>query len=130
MFFLAGYRTPTIQKMQLAADRDGHLAAIAIDVIEQTSRIKEFAEQTGMPTRMMYAAPNRRTTHRLAALDAPVPSWMRAPGECPGMFGPEVALDELAERWASTPSSCGSATSPPSIPTPANRGPAAIWSFA
>jgi xanthine dehydrogenase YagR molybdenum-binding subunit len=96
MFFLAGYRTPTIQRMQLAADRDGRLLAIAIDVIEQTSRIKEFAEQTGLPTRMMYAAPSRRTTHRLAALDVPVPTWMRAPGECPGMFGPEVALDELA----------------------------------
>ncbi|HEX8006994.1 MAG TPA: xanthine dehydrogenase family protein molybdopterin-binding subunit [Trebonia sp.] len=96
MFFLAGYRTPTIQRMQLAADRDGRLLAIAIDVIEQTSRIKEFAEQTGLPTRMMYASPSRRTTHRLAALDVPVPTWMRAPGECPGMFGPEVALDELA----------------------------------
>ncbi|MCE3552961.1 xanthine dehydrogenase family protein molybdopterin-binding subunit [Pseudonocardia sp. RS11V-5] len=96
MFSLAGYRTPTIQRMQLAAERDGRLRGIAIDVVEQTSRIKEFAEQTGVPTRNMYAASNRRTTHRLAALDVPVPSWMRAPGECPGMFGPEVAMDELA----------------------------------
>ncbi|WP_028921646.1 xanthine dehydrogenase family protein molybdopterin-binding subunit [Pseudonocardia acaciae] len=96
MYSLTGYRTPTIQRMRLAADPDGRLRAIAIDVVEQTSRIKEFAEQTGLPTRVMYAAPNRRTTHRLAALDVPVPSWMRAPGECPGMFGPEVAMDELA----------------------------------
>jgi xanthine dehydrogenase YagR molybdenum-binding subunit len=103
MFFLAGHRTPTVQRMQLAAGRDGRLTAIAIDVVEQTSRIKEFAEQTGTPTRMMYAAPNRRTTHRLAALDVPVPSWMRAPGECPGMFGPEVALDELAETLGMDP---------------------------
>jgi xanthine dehydrogenase YagR molybdenum-binding subunit len=103
MFSLAGYRTPTIQRMQLAADREGHLSAIAIDVVEQTSRIKEFAEQTGVPTRTMYAAPNRRTTHRLAALDVPVPSWMRAPGECPGMFGPEVAMDELAEALGLDP---------------------------
>ena len=103
MFFLAGYRTPTIQRMQLAADQDGRLTAIAIDVTEQTSRIKEFAEQTALPTRMMYAAPNRRTTHRLAALDVPVPSWMRAPGECPGMFGPEVALDELAGKLGIDP---------------------------
>ena len=80
MFFLAGYRTPTIQRMQVAADRTGRLQAIAIDVVEQTSRIKEYAEQTGVPTRMMYASPSRRTTHRLAALDVPVPSWMRAPG--------------------------------------------------
>ncbi|MGY1744292.1 xanthine dehydrogenase family protein molybdopterin-binding subunit [Blastococcus sp. SYSU D00695] len=103
MFSLVGYRTPTIQRLQLAADRTGRLQAIAIDVVEQTSRIKEFAEQTGVPTRMMYASPNRRTTHRLAALDVPVPSWMRAPGECPGMFGPEVAMDELAERLGIDP---------------------------
>ncbi|MPQ99290.1 molybdopterin-dependent oxidoreductase [Modestobacter sp. I12A-02628] len=96
MFSLAGYRTPTIQHVQVAADAEGRLSAIAIDVVEQTSKVKEFAEQTGVPTRMMYASPNRRTTHRLAALDLPVNSWMRAPGECPGMFGPEVALDELA----------------------------------
>jgi xanthine dehydrogenase YagR molybdenum-binding subunit len=103
MFSLAGYRTPTIQRMQLAADADGQLRAVALDVVEQTSRIKEFAEQTGMPARMMYAAPNRRTTHRLAKLDVPVPSWMRAPGECPGMFGPEVAMDELAEQLGMDP---------------------------
>jgi xanthine dehydrogenase YagR molybdenum-binding subunit len=96
MFALVGYRTPTIQQVRLAADRQGRLSAIALDVVEQTSRIKEFAEQTALPTRMMYAAPNRATSHRLAALDVPVPSWMRAPGECPGMFGPEVAMDELA----------------------------------
>jgi len=96
MFALAGYRTPTIQRVRLGADRDGHLTAIAHDVIEQTSRFKEFAEQTAVPTRMMYKAPNRRTTHRLAALDVPVPSWMRAPGETPGMFAAEVAMDELA----------------------------------
>ncbi|MFJ9780175.1 xanthine dehydrogenase family protein molybdopterin-binding subunit [Amycolatopsis sp. NPDC101161] len=96
MFSLAGYRTPTIQRMRLGAGRDGRLTALRLDVVEQTSRIKEFAEQTAVPARMMYAAPNRRTSHRLAALDVPVPSWMRAPGECPGMFGPEVAMDELA----------------------------------
>ncbi|MEE4546340.1 xanthine dehydrogenase family protein molybdopterin-binding subunit [Streptomyces sp. V4-01] len=103
MFSLCGYRTPTIQRCALGADRGGALTALAIDVVEQTSRIKEFAEQTGVPSRMMYATPNRRTTHRLAALDVPVPSWMRAPGECPGMFGPEVAMDELAERLGMDP---------------------------
>src|SRR6185312_10809064 len=72
MFALAGYRTPTIQHIRLGAARDGRLTAIAHDVVEQTSRLKEFAEQTAVPTRLMYAAPNRRTTHRLAALDVPV----------------------------------------------------------
>jgi xanthine dehydrogenase YagR molybdenum-binding subunit len=103
MFAVAGYRTPTIQRVGLGADRDGRLVAIAHDVVEQTSRIKEFAEQTAVVSRHVYAAPNRRTTHRLAALDVPVPSWMRAPGECPGMFAPEVAMDELAAELGIDP---------------------------
>ncbi|MFF7329578.1 molybdopterin cofactor-binding domain-containing protein [Streptomyces sp. NPDC008150] len=103
MFTLVGYRTPTIQRCRLGADSTGTLTALSVEVVEQTSRIKEFAEQTGVPARMMYATPNRRTTHRLAALDVPVPSWMRAPGECPGMFGPEVAMDELAELLGMDP---------------------------
>ena len=96
MFAVTGYRTPTIQRMRLAADADGTLTAISHEVVEQTSTLKEFAEQTAVVTRVMYAAPNRRTTHRLARLDVPTPSWMRAPGECPGMFALESAMDELA----------------------------------
>jgi xanthine dehydrogenase YagR molybdenum-binding subunit len=96
MFTLTGYRTPTIQRLQLGADRDGRLVAIAHDVVEQTSTIQEFAEQTALPTRMMYASETRRTTHRVVGLDVPTPSWMRAPGECPGMYALESAMDELA----------------------------------
>lgn len=96
MFAIAGYRTPTIQRVRLGAERDGKLVAIAHEVIEQTAKIHEFTEQTAVATRMMYAAPNRRTTHRVARLDLPENSWMRAPGECPGMFALESAMDELA----------------------------------
>lgn len=103
MFCLAGYRTPTIQRFRLGATRDGRLTAIIHEVIELTSRFKEFAEQTAVPTRLMYACANRRTRHRLAALDVPKPSWMRAPGETPGMFAGEVAMDELAVACALDP---------------------------
>ncbi|MEW2482269.1 xanthine dehydrogenase family protein molybdopterin-binding subunit [Mycobacterium sp. NPDC049093] len=96
MFALVGYRTPTIQRLRLGADKSGRLTALVHDVIEQTSAVKEFAEQTAVTSRKMYASPNRRTTHRLAALDVAVPFWMRAPGECPGTFAAEVAMDELA----------------------------------
>jgi xanthine dehydrogenase YagR molybdenum-binding subunit len=96
MFALTGYRTPTIQRVRLGAERDGRLTAIAHDVVEQTGTIHEFTEQTAVATRMMYAAPDRRTTHRLARLDMPVPMYMRAPGECPGMFALESAMDEVA----------------------------------
>ena len=96
MFALTGYRTASISHFRLGADADGRLVAIEHAVQEQSSKIREYAEQTASPTRMMYAAPNRRTSHRLAMLDVAVPSWMRAPGEMPGMYAHEVAMDELA----------------------------------
>ncbi|MFJ2033702.1 xanthine dehydrogenase family protein molybdopterin-binding subunit [Streptosporangium sp. NPDC087985] len=96
MFAVTGYRTPTIQRVRLGADAGGRLTAIVHEAFEQSSTVREFAEQTTTPTRMMYAAPARRTTHRLVRLDVPTPSWMRAPGEAPGMFALESAMDELA----------------------------------
>jgi xanthine dehydrogenase YagR molybdenum-binding subunit len=96
MFAYVGYRTPTIQRLRLAADADGRLQSLSHEASEQTSRLKEFAEQTAICSRWMYAAPNRRTGHRVVALDVPTPSWMRAPGECPGMYALESAMDELA----------------------------------
>jgi xanthine dehydrogenase YagR molybdenum-binding subunit len=96
MFALTGYRTPTIQRLRLGADASGRLTAISHEVFEQSSTLREFAEQTAVATRKMYAAPNRRTQHRLVRLDVPTPTWMRAPGETPGMFAAECAIDELA----------------------------------
>ncbi|HEY3956301.1 MAG TPA: xanthine dehydrogenase family protein molybdopterin-binding subunit [Streptosporangiaceae bacterium] len=96
MFDVTGYRTPTIQRIRLGADARGRLAALAHDVTEQSSTLVEFAEQTATPSRVMYAAPALRTSHRLVRLDVPTPSWMRAPGEAPGMFALESAMDELA----------------------------------
>ncbi|NDU77530.1 molybdopterin-dependent oxidoreductase [Actinomadura sp. DSM 109109] len=96
MFATTGYRTPTVQRVRLGAGEDGRLNAIIHEAAEQTSTVKEFAEQTATPTRVMYKAPHRRTAHRVVALDVPTPSWMRAPGETPGMFALETAMDELA----------------------------------
>jgi xanthine dehydrogenase YagR molybdenum-binding subunit len=103
MFAVTGYRTPTIQRVRLGADRDGRLLAVAHDVVEQSSTVREYAEQTAVATRMMYAAPNRSTTHRLVRLDLPTPFWMRAPGKCPGMYALESAMDELAAELGLDP---------------------------
>src|SRR5258708_32598349 len=81
MFALAGYRPPTIQRMHLGADRNGQLTTIAHDVVEPTATIQEYVEPTAVPTRGMYAPPNRRTTHRLAPPRGPLPPILRAPRE-------------------------------------------------
>ncbi|MDI6630090.1 MAG: xanthine dehydrogenase family protein molybdopterin-binding subunit [Rhodococcus sp. (in: high G+C Gram-positive bacteria)] len=96
LFDVVGYRTPTLNHVRLGADSTGAMQAIAHDSFQQTSTIFEFCEQTSESTRHIYAAPNRRTTHRLAKLDVGTPRWMRAPGEAPGMFAVETAIDELA----------------------------------
>ena len=130
MFDLTGYRTPTIQRVRLGASADGRLTAISHEVVEQTSTIKEFAEQTATPTRVMYRSPALYTTHRLARLNVPTPSWMRAPGECPGMFALESAMDELALAAGIDPVELRSATSRRPGRTAACRSAPAIWSRA
>ncbi|WP_299050621.1 xanthine dehydrogenase family protein molybdopterin-binding subunit [uncultured Nocardioides sp.] len=96
MFSLTGYRTQTVSRFRLGAEPDGRLLALSHDALSQTSRYKEFVEQTATSARTMYAADARATTHRVVPLDVAVPAWMRAPGEMPGMFAQEVAMDELA----------------------------------
>lgn len=103
MFALVGFRTPTVQHIRLAADPQGRLTAISHDVIEETAKLKEFAEQTAVCTRMMYACPNRHTAHRLVPLDVQPPTFMRAPGEAPGMFALESAMDEMASACGLDP---------------------------
>jgi xanthine dehydrogenase YagR molybdenum-binding subunit len=96
MFSLVGHRPPTRQRIRLGADTGGRLTAISHDVVQQTARVKGYAEQVGTCSRAMYAAPDRRTTHRVVARDVPVPTIMRAPGEASGMFALESAMDEMA----------------------------------
>jgi xanthine dehydrogenase YagR molybdenum-binding subunit len=103
MFALTGYRTATIQRVRLAADDDGRLTAIEHRSFEQTSTSKQFVEQSASLTRHLYAAGSRLVAHRAAVLDVAVPSWMRAPGEMPGAYALEAAMDELAERTGLDP---------------------------
>ncbi|MFT2020467.1 xanthine dehydrogenase family protein molybdopterin-binding subunit [Streptomyces sp. 796.1] len=93
---VVGHRAPTVQRLRIGADRAGHIGALGHEIITHTSTVKEFVEQAATPGRTMYTAPHSRTTHRVAALDVPSPSWMRAPGEAPGMYALESAMDELA----------------------------------
>ncbi|GIF76018.1 xanthine dehydrogenase family protein molybdopterin-binding subunit [Asanoa siamensis] len=100
---LTGYRTPTAQRIRLGADQDGRLVALEHRAALQTSRLHEFTEQAAVYSRPMYGAENMRTSHRVVALDVPTPRWMRAPGEAPGSFALESAMDELAEACGVDP---------------------------
>jgi xanthine dehydrogenase YagR molybdenum-binding subunit len=66
------------------------------NVVASTSFQEDWLETSALVTRMLYAAPNQQTTHRLARLNTGTPTFMRAPGEASGSFALECAMDELA----------------------------------
>ena len=98
MFHVTTHRPASIQRVRLGAERDGTLTAIAHQSLAQSARADEFAEPIVLSTRSLYAAPNRMTSQRIAALDLPVADAMRAPGEAIGLLAVEQAMDELAVR--------------------------------
>ncbi|WP_314177885.1 xanthine dehydrogenase family protein molybdopterin-binding subunit [Streptomyces winkii] len=103
VFHLTGLRPTSSQRVRLGAARDGRLAAIAHDVTMHTRPDREFGEPTAAPTRSLYAAPSRSTTHRLVPLDLPQGEDVRAPGEAPGLLAMESAMDELAHALEMDP---------------------------
>jgi xanthine dehydrogenase YagR molybdenum-binding subunit len=105
MFTSNGYRPRTIQKLKFAADAGGKLVSMRHDGISQMSQpiLGEFVEPVGLITEMLYACPNVAVTHRLVAVNAGLPTYMRAPGESSGNFALESAIDELAVAAKSDP---------------------------
>jgi xanthine dehydrogenase YagR molybdenum-binding subunit len=97
IFHVTTHRSDTIQHIRLASDRDGRIVAIGHDVFSGNLPSEQVYEAAALQTRTLYAGPNRLTRHRLAPLDIPVASSMRAPGEAVGLLALECAMDEFAE---------------------------------
>jgi xanthine dehydrogenase YagR molybdenum-binding subunit len=93
---LVGHRPKTVQKLELGLDARGLFTAIRHEVVSETSRFDQFVESCTGVTKMLYACPNLATVQRLVRIDAPTPTFTRAPGESTGTFALESALDELA----------------------------------
>lgn len=91
-----GRRSPTQQRLWLGADADGRLASLVHDTLAETAPTADYADPVGAATRWLYACDHVRTSHRLQQVHAPQPIPMRAPGESPGLFALETAMDELA----------------------------------
>jgi xanthine dehydrogenase YagR molybdenum-binding subunit len=98
IFHVTTHRSDTIQRLRLGTDRNGRILAIGHDVFSGNSPSEQTYEGAALQTRTLYAGPNRLTRHRLAPLDIPVASSMRAPGESVGLMALECAMDELAEK--------------------------------
>ncbi len=93
-----GYRPRTRQTVKLGAQPDGRLTALRHDTVSSMSRgdFGEYSEPAGLASEMLYSVPNNAVSHRLVAVHLGFPTYMRAPGEAPGVFALESAMDELA----------------------------------
>jgi xanthine dehydrogenase YagR molybdenum-binding subunit len=94
--YVLGYRPATIERLALGAKAGGTLDAITHEAIAMTSQHEEFARNDTAWSGLLYKCANATYVHRLAPLDVPTPSDMRAPGATSGVYALECAMDELA----------------------------------
>ncbi len=94
-----GHRSQTEQTVKLGLNADRKLCAVEHFAKTATSPIEQFVEPCVLITPVMYASPNLHIDQEITTLNVGVPTFMRAPGENPGMWALESAIDELA--WAS-----------------------------
>lgn len=98
MFNSVGLRQKNLQKVRLAATKDGKLTAISHETTTHCAITEEFVEGCGDVSKMMYEAPNSRITYRVARMHVILPTFNRAPGKSTGSFALESAIDELAYK--------------------------------
>jgi xanthine dehydrogenase YagR molybdenum-binding subunit len=98
MFDSAGQRARTEQRLSIGVDKTGKLVALRHATTTHSSPTHDYTEPCGNTSRMLYSCPNVEVSHRLLKLNLTTPCPMRAPGETPGVFALECALDELAHE--------------------------------
>jgi xanthine dehydrogenase YagR molybdenum-binding subunit len=96
VFTATAIRAATVQKIALGAAADGSLIAIRHDSWSSTPVDRSFVEPTSHSTREYYATQNLAISQKMVPLNIPPTTFMRAPGEAPGSFALESAIDELA----------------------------------
>src|SRR6266567_3940149 len=98
MFDSAGQRARTEQRLSIGVDKTGKLVALRHATTTHSSPTHDYTEPCGNTSRMLYSCPNVEVSHRLVRLNLTTPCPMRAPGETPGVFALECAVDELAHE--------------------------------
>jgi xanthine dehydrogenase YagR molybdenum-binding subunit len=90
------YRPASIEHLALGASADGALVSVTHEATANTSQHEAFARNDTTWASTLYKSTNSKYAHKLARLDLPTPSDMRAPGAATGVYALECAMDELA----------------------------------
>ncbi len=96
MYSFLGYQPRIVQKMGLGADEKGILTGITHDVVNLATVTDDYIEAATEASKALYATPTMWLRQRAERANVAMPTAMRAPGEGPGMWALESAMDELA----------------------------------
>jgi xanthine dehydrogenase YagR molybdenum-binding subunit len=104
VFTVVGHRSAVSQTVSLGAEQDGTLVAVKHDAVSSMSRSGVIYETAAHSTsRYTYKCPNIHVGQKIVPMDTPPTTWVRAPGEAPGAFALESAMDELATELGLDP---------------------------
>ncbi|WP_338762847.1 xanthine dehydrogenase family protein molybdopterin-binding subunit [Massilia sp. METH4] len=98
VYRIVGGRTLTEQRVAIGADADGRFTALIQEGVVAMTPHNGMAEPFIMPARSLYAAGSFRLNVQAVRMNMVANTFMRAPGEAPGSFALECAIDELAEK--------------------------------
>jgi xanthine dehydrogenase YagR molybdenum-binding subunit len=103
MFTLSGNMPATVQRVALGAAANGTLTALVQDSINTTGFNAARPEPVTRGAQALYAVPNLHTRIRVARVNVGMSTFMRTPGDTPGQFAIESAMDELAHELGIDP---------------------------
>jgi len=98
LYSFLGYQPRVAQRISLASDAQGRLAAIAHDTVSLTTVSDDYIEFAMAASMESYATRAMRLRQRVERANVAMPTPMRAPVEGPGLWALESAMDELAHR--------------------------------
>ncbi|WP_174285787.1 xanthine dehydrogenase family protein molybdopterin-binding subunit [Sphingomonas bacterium] len=96
VYRIVGGRTQTEQRVAIGAQPDGHFAALIHTGTVPMSPHNNMPEPFVVGTRAAYAADSFKLSVETVRMNMLANTFMRAPGEAPGTFALESAIDELA----------------------------------
>src|SRR5262249_42098298 len=97
MFQTVGHRPRTQQRVRLGATPDGKLVSLQHDYVYHRSMLDGHHEDCGETTPFQYSVPNLRVRFGRAKRNVGAGADMRGPGDVPGMYAIESAMNELAD---------------------------------
>jgi xanthine dehydrogenase YagR molybdenum-binding subunit len=97
----SGNRPATVQKLRIGARRDGTLSAIALEAYGTAG--VALGAGVGFIAQGLYTCENFAIAQSDIFINAGPGCAMRAPGNVPGAFALEQAIDELAEKLGMDP---------------------------